>query len=53
MTNKRVMTPVYLDEDVRDRLKYLALEERVSMAVLIRRAIDLYLKGQPRKAVRR
>ena len=36
---KRTTTLVYLDEDVRVRLKYLALDERVSMAELIRRAI--------------
>jgi len=49
----RIVTPVYLDEDVRSRLKKLAEAERVSMATLIRRAIDQYLKAQPRKAVKR
>jgi predicted transcriptional regulator len=48
MANKVTML-VYLDPDVRDRLKELATEERVSMALLIRRAIDQYLKGLPRK----
>jgi predicted transcriptional regulator len=50
----KIVTPVHLDEDVRTRLKKLAAEERVSMAVLIRRAIDQYLRAQPRrKAVKR
>jgi Ribbon-helix-helix protein, copG family len=48
MANKVTML-VYLDPDVRDRLKELAEAERVSMALLIRRAIDQYLKGLPRK----
>ena len=52
MTRKKA-TLVYLDEDVRERLRTLAFEERVSVALLIRRAIDQYLKGLPRKAVRR
>ena len=46
-------TMVYVDEDEHRRLKYLALDEGVSMAELIRRAIRQYLKGQPRKAVRK
>jgi predicted transcriptional regulator len=52
---KRTTTLVYLDEDVRVRLKYLALDQRVSMAELIRQAIDEFLKRQPRarKAVRK
>jgi predicted transcriptional regulator len=54
MPKARKTTLIYLDEDVRLRLKYLALDERVSMAELIRRAIDDYLKrhGKARKAVR-
>jgi predicted HicB family RNase H-like nuclease len=46
-------TMIYLDEDEHTRLKYLALDERVSMAELIRRAVREYLKQQPRKAVRK
>jgi predicted transcriptional regulator len=42
-------TMIYLDEDTHVRLKYLALDGRVSMAELIRRAIELYLKAQPRR----
>ena len=50
----RATTLIYLDEDVRVRLKHLAVDERVSMTELIRRAIDEYLERQPkaRKAVR-
>jgi predicted HicB family RNase H-like nuclease len=49
-------TMVYLDEDVHRRLRYLALDERISMAELIRRAVEQYLKKRPdstpkRKAV--
>jgi predicted transcriptional regulator len=46
-------TMIYLDEDTHTRLKYLALDQRVSMAELIRRAVAEYLKGQRRKAVRK
>lgn len=53
MAKPRIVTPVYLDEDFRTRLKELAEEERVSMATLIRRAIDQYLKAQPRKVSRK
>jgi predicted transcriptional regulator len=52
MTKRKPML-VYLDEDVRERLRRLAFNERVPMAMLIRRAVDQYLKGLPRKAVRR
>jgi hypothetical protein len=51
MTIKKTM--IYLDEDDHQRLKYLALDEGVSMAELIRRAVRAYLKQQPRKAVRK
>jgi hypothetical protein len=54
-------TMIYLGEAEHTRLKYLALDERVSMAELIRRAIADYLKRYPgkplttaqRKAVKR
>jgi predicted HicB family RNase H-like nuclease len=46
-------TMVYLDEDEHLRLRYLALDQRVSMAELIRRAVRQYLKQQPRKGVRK
>ena len=46
-------TMIYLDEKVHTRLKYLALDERVSMAELIRRAVDEYLKKYPKKGGRK
>jgi hypothetical protein len=52
---KTQKTMIYLGEAEHTRLKYLALDERVSMAELIRRAVDEYLKrhGKARKAVKR
>jgi len=47
---KRTTTLIYLDEAVRTRLKHLAVDERVSMAELIRRAIDEYLTRHQRGA---
>ncbi len=45
---------IYLDEKVHTRLKYLALDQRVSMAELIRRAVDEYLsKNYPKKGGRK
>ncbi len=35
---------IYLDERVHRRLKYLALDERLSSSELIRRAVDEYLR---------
>jgi hypothetical protein len=46
-------TMIYMDEDEHMRLKYLALDEGISMAELIRRAVAEYLKRHPRKAVKR
>ena len=42
-------TMIYLDEKVHNRLKHLAADGRVSMAELIRRAEDVYLKTIPKK----
>jgi predicted DNA-binding protein len=44
-------TMIYLDEDTHTRLKYLALDGRVSMAELIRRAIEHYLEDKPKLSV--
>jgi len=44
---KLVKTMIYLEEDVHLRLKHLAVDERLSMAELIRRAVDEYLKKYP------
>ena len=41
---KIMKTMIYLDEKVHNRLKHLAADGRVSMAELIRRAVDKYLK---------
>jgi hypothetical protein len=41
---------IYLDEDTHLRLKYLALDQGVSMAELIRRAVAEYLKPSRAKA---
>jgi len=46
-------TMIYLDQQVHTRLKYLALDKRVSMAELIRRAVDEYLKKIPKKGGRK
>ena len=43
---KLLKTLIYLDETVHRRLKYLALDERLSMAEIIRRAVDEHLKRQ-------
>jgi len=40
---------IYLEEDVHNRLKHLAVDERLSMAELIRRAVDEYLKKYPKR----
>lgn len=39
-------TMIYLDDDAHMKLKYLALDRRVTMAELIRRAVDQFLKKQ-------
>jgi len=36
-------TMVYLDEKVHDQLRTMAFDQRVSMAELIRRAVDKFL----------
>ena len=42
-------TMIYLNEKVHERLRGLAFHQRVSMAELIRRAVDEYLKKSQRK----
>jgi predicted transcriptional regulator len=42
-------TMIYLDEDAHLRLKHLAVDERVSMSELIRRAVDEYLEKHSKK----
>jgi Ribbon-helix-helix protein, copG family len=40
---------IYLEEEVFERLRRLAFDERISMAEVIRRALDDYLKNYPKK----
>ena len=42
---------IYLEDAVFERLRHL-FDERVSMAELIRRAVDEYLKNYPKKGGR-
>ena len=42
-------TMIYLKEDTHLRLKHLAVDERVSMSELIRRAVDEYLRKYSKK----
>ena len=42
-------TMIYLEEDAHLRLKHLAVDERVSMSELIRRAVDEYLEKYSKK----
>jgi len=42
-------TMIYLEEEVFERLRRLAFDERISMAEVIRRALDDYLKTYPKK----
>jgi hypothetical protein len=40
---------IYLEDPVFERLRHLAFDERVSMAEIIRRALDDYLKKYPKQ----
>ena len=40
---------IYLEEAVFGRLRKIAFDERISMAEIIRRALDDYLKKYPKK----
>ena len=42
-------TMIYLPESVHVKLKHMAVDERSSMAELIRRAIELFLKTSASK----
>jgi len=42
-------TMIYLDEKVHEQLRTRSFHQRVSMAELIRRAVDVYLKTTPKK----
>jgi histone H3/H4 len=45
-------TMIYLEDPVFERLRRLAFDERISMAEIIRRAVDEYLKKNPKKGGR-
>ncbi len=40
---KIMKTMIYLEEEVHSQLRHLAVDERVSMSELIRRAVDEFL----------
>ena len=40
---KIMKTMIYLEEEAHNQLRHLAVDERVSMSELIRRAVDEYL----------
>jgi hypothetical protein len=46
---KVMKTMIYLEENTHSRLKHLAVDERVSMSELVRRAVDEYLKKNHKK----
>ena len=46
---KTLKTMIYLEENIHHRLKHMAVDERVSMAELIRRAVDEYLNKISKK----
>ena len=46
-------TMVYLDEKVHERLRVMGFHQRVSMAELIRRAVNEFLKKSPNKGGKR
>ncbi len=48
-----VKTLIYIDEEAHNRLKHIAVDERVSMTELVRRAVDGFLKKYPKKGGRR
>lgn len=42
-------TMIYLEEETHSELRHIAVDERVSMSELIRRAVDEFLKKYKRK----
>jgi ribbon-helix-helix CopG family protein len=46
---KIMKTMIYLEEGTHSRLKHLAVDERLSMSELIRRAVDEYLSKHSKK----
>lgn len=50
---KAKKTMIYLDETEHKAIKRVALNSGISMAEQIRRVLADFMKGQPRKAVRK
>ena len=48
-----VNTIIYIDAKAHNRLKHIAVDERVSMTELVRRAVDEFLRIYPKKGGRR
>jgi hypothetical protein len=44
-------TMIYLDPEMHRQLRYMALDNRISMAELIRRVLDQFLKARPKPSV--
>jgi hypothetical protein len=45
-------TMIYLDKAVHTQLRHMSIDQQVSMAELIRRAVDEYLKNQTKQGGR-
>jgi len=48
-----VKTLIYIDGEALNRLKHIAVDERVSMTELVRRAVDEFLKKYQQKGGKR
>ena len=48
-----VKTLIYIDGEAHNRLKHIAVDERVSMTELVRRAVDEFLKKYQQKGGKR
>ncbi len=48
-----VKTLIYIDREAHNRLKHIAVDERVSMTELVRRAVDEFLKKYQQKGGKR
>ena len=48
-----VKTLIYIDGEAHNRLKHIAVDERVSMTELVRRAVDEFLKKYHQKGGKR
>ena len=48
-----VKTLIYINREAHNRLKHIAVDERVSMTELVRRAVDEFLKKYQQKGGKR